>query len=267
MDAQRGKRIDSHVEPWALERVIRVGDSPESPGTAGSTVTIRMLDEGSLFNLSAIVDNEKKAVPAQTDRLARLLEQIPADGAAAAELAAALTDWLDKAPEGTVESGPYERRERAETFPLFTLNELLIVPGFTRRFVLGYDAPDGRPVPGLAAVATARWGTGRYNVNTVPYEVLIALSAQMNAARAASILAERQRQPFETIQQVKDLFPDWPTFMEDVGGLLTVTSDLFRAEILRPTGGGDSALQHPDGPGPSAEDPDGIQILSLEILD
>ena len=95
-------------------------------------------------------------------------------------------------------------------------------------------------MPGLAPYLSPRWGDGKINPNTAPAEILRSLSPQLTEDRVQTILARRQAQPFLSVQEVANLWPGWPTFMDDVGADLQVSSLFFAIELTSTIGKTDS---------------------------
>lgn len=98
------------------------------------------------------------------------------------ELMDCFYDWTDAGDEhrvnGAESDDPYyeERGYKAKNAPLDTVDELLLIKGFTPEILYGGDSPDpkGEPLVGIAGWLTT-WGDGRVNVNTATREVLLTL--------------------------------------------------------------------------------------------
>ncbi|MDD4736136.1 MAG: type II secretion system protein GspK [Kiritimatiellae bacterium] len=98
------------------------------------------------------------------------------------ELIDCFTDWVDEGDEHQLngaesddafyEDAGYE----CKNAPLDTVDELLLIKGFTREVVYGERATEENPAPmtGIARHLTT-WGDGRINVNTASREVLMTL--------------------------------------------------------------------------------------------
>lgn len=90
-------------------------------------------------------------------------------------------DWIDPGDEhrvnGAEKDDPYyeERGYEVKNAPLDTVDELLLIKGFSEAIVYGGTPEDGgEPYTGIANLLTV-WGDGRVNVNTATREVLFTL--------------------------------------------------------------------------------------------
>ncbi len=94
-------------------------------------------------------------------------------------------DWIDEGDDhrrnGAEEDDSYykERGYVPKNAPLDTVDELLLVKGFTPEIVYGGPAPDPKsePLRGIAHLLTT-YGDGKVNVNTASREVLLTLSSK-----------------------------------------------------------------------------------------
>lgn len=91
-------------------------------------------------------------------------------------------DWIDRddntKPNGA-ESDDAFYRERGYTVknaPIDTIDEMLLIKGFTEEILFGGPAPDpdAPPMPGIAQWLTT-WGDGRINANNASFEVLMTI--------------------------------------------------------------------------------------------
>jgi general secretion pathway protein K len=99
------------------------------------------------------------------------------------ELIDCFTDWVDEGDEhqlnGAESDDPFyqDAGYECKNAPLDTVDELLLIKGFTREIVYGTpsDVTDREPVKGIAAWLTT-WGEGKININTASREVLMTLT-------------------------------------------------------------------------------------------
>lgn len=98
------------------------------------------------------------------------------------ELIDCFGDWIDEGDEhklnGAESDDPYyeEREYEVKNAPVDTVDELLLIKGFTEAIVFGGPDPDDpdRVYKGIAGWLTP-WGDGRVNVNTASREVLLTI--------------------------------------------------------------------------------------------
>jgi len=98
------------------------------------------------------------------------------------ELMDCFYDWIDPGDEhrlnGAETDDPYykERDYEVKNANLDTVDELLLIKGFTEEIVFGGPSPDpeGPPLLGIAQWLTT-WGDGKVNLNTASREVLLTL--------------------------------------------------------------------------------------------
>ncbi len=98
------------------------------------------------------------------------------------ELIGALTDWIDEddftSVNGAESDDPFyiERGYKVKNAPLDSIDELLLIKGFTESVVFGGPAEveGDPPYLGIARWLTV-WGDGRVNVNSATAEVLLTL--------------------------------------------------------------------------------------------
>ena len=181
---------DSLDESWAL-------GIPGYPVGEGATVTIAIEDLDGRLDLNRIVDASGENPAPYRERLRRLLDQL---GETEAEtLGDALLDWIDRndaSTPGGAESSYYQGLTppyRAHNAPLDTLDELLLVKGFTPELFAR-----------LAPFVTIHNGGG-LNLNTASPEVLLCWDADMSADVAARLLEGRRAAPFKTLEAARDL--------------------------------------------------------------
>ena len=133
-------KTDTTAEAWCRGSSLSVGTTQ---------VTIQIEDEerrlpiGSLGQAAAGDAGQKKIV----ERLKRLIDVLEIRDPNSATLPERLVDYVDKNTSGAFEQG-------AKNAPLFSLDELLMVNGFTEQLVYGGRTPEGTESPGMARFLT-----------------------------------------------------------------------------------------------------------------
>lgn len=172
---------------------------PAYPVSDDATVTIRIIDEDGRFNLNQIVDAiGENPNPVPRDRLRRLLTNLGCDDPDA--LVEALIDWIDRndaiSARGA-ENGWYQGLQPAmvaKNGPLDTIDELLLVKGFTPEVV--------EKLTPLVTVA----GVTSLNLNTAPEALLTAWDTDVSPEGIALLMQTRQEKPFKSLQDVQSAF-------------------------------------------------------------
>lgn len=124
------------------------------------------------------------------------------------ELIACVGDWIDAddltKPNGAESDDPYyvDLGYRVKNGPIDTIDEMLLIKGFTEAILFGGPAedPEADPMPGIAQWLTT-WGDGRINANTAPFEVLMTVPG-ISEWEAEDILAGRDG--FDGIPDTRD---------------------------------------------------------------
>ena len=166
----RETSIDSLSEAWAQEIVrFPVGDG---------TVSIRIGDEASRFNINTLVTPQGEINDKAVERFGRLLRLVGSKEA----LSETVAEWLRS------------NRERL-SYTFRDASELRLVPE------VGSEAVN--KVEKYVTVYTDRMNERNININTVGREVLLALSPQLNEALVEGIIGHRQATPFQEIGEVK----------------------------------------------------------------
>jgi type II secretory pathway component PulK len=213
-------KADWPGEAWAQP----VTDQPLGDGTYGFTIT----DESARHNLNRLLDGSGAQIPAEQERLRRLLTA-SCPGLDTGLFLEALGDWMDKDLVGNYETGflpPLAVPPR--NLPLLTTKELFLVPTATTELLLGLDGRTGL-LPKVSC-----WAPPVVNVNTASAEVLYAVSAIFSSAVWPQIQAGR---PFRTLSDLDAVLGGPPP--PEVLAALTVRSDLFRIS-MRFTKGSDT---------------------------
>lgn len=194
---------------------------PSYPVSDEATVAITLVDEDGRFNLNKVVDNlGENPNPLMRDRLRRLLTSMEIDDPDA--LSDALIDWIDRnqatSPRGA-ENSWYQGLAQplaSKDAPLDTIDELLLVKGFTPEIVQKLT-----PYVTVAAVS-------RLNLNSAAKELLLIWDSDVAASAIELLLERRQEKPFRTLLEVQEILG-----MENYSALnrnidIAVTSQFYR---------------------------------------
>ena len=140
-------------------------------------------------NARALVDIQPEAGRRNVNKLEdddweELLDQAGVPEEKWPDLIDCFMDWTDPGDEhrlnGAEEDDPYykEKGYAPKNAPLDTVDELLLIKGFTPEIVYGGPPPDPKspPLRGIAHLLTT-FGDGKVNVNTASREVLLTLTA------------------------------------------------------------------------------------------
>lgn len=162
--------IDTLSEAWAQE-IVRF---PVGEGT----VSIRIGDEASRFNINTLVSPQGQINAKAVERFGRLLGSVGNREA----LSGTVAEWL----RGNRKRLSYAFRDASE---------LRLVPGVGSETVSRVEQ--------YVTVHTDRMNERNININTVGREVLLALSPQLNEALVEGIMGHRRASPFQEIGEVK----------------------------------------------------------------
>lgn len=234
---------DSLDENWAL-------GIPSYPVGEGASVNIAIEDLDGRLDLNRIVDASGENPAPYRERLRRLLEQLGATDAEA--LGDALLDWIDRndaSAQAGAESSYYQGLTppyKAHNAPLDTLDELLLVKGFTPELLQQ-----------LTPFVTIHNG-GKLNLNTATAEVIQCWDADMTTAVAERLLEARRTAPFKTLESARDLLG-----VEVFSGFnrnldLNVGSSSFRVTVTAMVNDGTRRTE-------ALIDKSGDHILSLKV--
>ena len=208
-----GNGYDGLDETWA--------QGIENYPVADGTVSIRVEDLGGRLDLNRLVTAQGNIDPLFRDRYLRLLELLEADDPET--LTDSLIDWLDtdsdNEPAGAED---YYYRSQPEPYnckngPLDNLEELNLIKGYNRKLVQSL-------VPHVSA-----YGSAKININTASLEVLQSVAAEMDRSTTELILDARNKQPFTTLIQLKDL-PGMETMYGFIYLYLDLKSSRYRIE-------------------------------------
>ena len=155
-----------------LARGIGVSAVKVAEGEATATVDIQ--PEAGRRNVNKLSDDDWE----------ELLDQAGVPNEQWPDLIDCFMDWTDADDDhrlnGAEEDDAYYKGQgyAPKNAPLDTVDELLLIKGFTPEIVYGGPAPDPKspPLQGIARLLTT-FGDGKVNVNTASREVLLTLSA------------------------------------------------------------------------------------------
>lgn len=168
----RETTIDSLSEAWAQE-IVRF---PVGEGT----VSIRIGDEASRFNINTLVTPQGKINDKAVERFGRLLKVVGSKEA----LSEIVAEWL-KSNRGGL------------SYTFRDASELRLVPEVGSETV--------NKVEKYVTVYTDPMNERNININTAGREVLLALSPQLNESLVEGIMGYRRATPFQEIGEVKNV--------------------------------------------------------------
>lgn len=235
-DTETARMVDDLDEEWPLPRTIEAGEL---------TVTIRIRDESARFHVNRLVNAAGEIDSGIRERYDLLLSKVFLGEAVREDLIEALVDWMDRTPADVgEEEGNFEAD--AKNAPLDTVEEIRMVPGYSREILYGGVDETGEKRTGLIHRLT-RWTDGRVNLNTAPPEVLYSLSTYMTDSKVDAILDYRREHPFENVAEISqvpgidDGYPLGQNALGDLGPKCRVNSSFFRVSL-------ESASGRPDEP-------------------
>jgi general secretion pathway protein K len=189
-DAKLGQ-IDHLKEPWATKL----------PKTSFETGSIRgfILDEQAFFNLNNLSrstisnDNESQA-------LKHFITQTGGNTGAVD----ALVDWIDKDSEVTLPNGAEDNTYIAQALSYKSANQLLTETGNLSR-VLGFT---NEMVAKVSQYCVVLPEITPININTASAEVLSFAFPELTQFQVESIIAQRNKQPFENVGEFTKILSD-----------------------------------------------------------
>lgn len=185
-------------DAWAHEVV----EYPVGEGT----VSIRIEDEASKFNINTLVTPQGKINDKAVERFGRLLGSVGSTEALSGTVAA----WLGS-----------NRADLSYTFR--DASELLLVPGVGSGTV--------ERVEKYVTVYTNPMNERNININTVGGEVLLALSPQLNEALVEGIMSHRRATPFQEIGEVKKVLGINDEILSTFSDVIDVRSSRFSVRV------------------------------------
>lgn len=202
--------VDHLGEPWAvpvaetrLDETVTAGARLDEV-TRPATLSGRMIDAQSMFNLNSLVQSDQPATPAKAT-LRRLLLAIGQPEALVDAMRARVLAGQPRVIEG--------RSVPGAALPLMRIDDLRDVPGVTASTIEAL-----RPFVTVLPIPTP------VNVNTAPAEVLAAVIPDLDLAAARRFVARRERTAFRSLDEAASAMDGQPVL---AAGLLSVGSSHF----------------------------------------
>ncbi|MBW2624400.1 MAG: type II secretion system minor pseudopilin GspK, partial [Deltaproteobacteria bacterium] len=222
--AQDTNDYDSLNDTWAgFERFAVWGSMLFEDGR----FTGKIEDLDRRLNLNALIDKKGLVIKEKSAQVERLLSSLNLDPT----LAEAILDWLDKdsdtrpsgaeAPHYQTLSDPYS----CANGPISALGQLTLIKGMTSEIVYGTE--DRR---GLAGLVTVNSG-GRVNINTAESIVLTSLDEDLTQGLAEEIITLRNVQPFEKLDQLREVSGMSPKLFNRILSSISVKSSYFLVRL------------------------------------
>ncbi len=148
----------------------------------GGMVQGRLLDQGARFNLTALVHPDQALARAAFDQFERLLEMQGLDPVIAAELA----DWMETGSvprPGSVGDSWYAGQQ-----PPYRTGGTALAHASELRWLRSVDGAAWERLQGLVTALPDR--SRRFNINTMPPELLASLFDEVSPAEARRVLAD-----------------------------------------------------------------------------
>lgn len=162
----------------------------------------------------------------------------------------AILDWTDAddipRPDGAESEDYYltlDAPYRAKNAPLDTVDELLLIKGFTNTFLYGgflpaadpESAENGRSIAGIADLLTT-YGSRQVNINAASLRVIMALSLDLDEPLAREIILEREGDPefpdedtsYRNADDFFNRFSDFPDLSNRLKNRITTQSQILR---------------------------------------
>ncbi len=218
---------------------------------AGGTVTLNIIPEPARRNINSLGSNDTEI----EENLERILEVggIPED--MWSELIESFLDWTDKDDEARFDGGEtedhYETLEppyMAKNGPLDTVEELLLIKGFTRTILNGGTLKlnerdeEGIPVSGIGDLLTT-YGSGKVNVNAASSRVLMTLYG-VDELIAGAIIQDREgwvdadgEEEDNYYESAGDLFARIPDLDASLSKNVETDSSIYRVSSVGEFGG------------------------------
>ncbi|MBZ0333409.1 type II secretion system minor pseudopilin GspK [Marinobacter sp. AL4B] len=185
-DKEDGSMVDSPDEFWAMHAAVL-------PLDENGVVEVQIDDLGGRINLNDLIATNGEVDPLTKDRISRLLIALGINGLNVDTL----IDWIDSDDQTVsaygAEDGQYLMADpgfRAANQPFVSVTELRLIEGMTEEIYVALR-------PHVAALPVS--GSG-INVNSATAPVLMSLHSEINEAQAEAIMAKREEERFENLQ-------------------------------------------------------------------
>ncbi len=194
-----GIAYDSLDEPWAYGVPFQELNN--------AVMECSISDEYGKLNLNALFSRQSESGGANPT-LEETLRALFVERGAEVDVTDAILDWLDPdddpRPMGA-ENDYYQSLETPYTCkngPMSSVEELLLVRGMTPELYFGDPALDQLPLSELFTVQGD--DRGRVNLNTAPYELLLAMGEAIGMPGLADIaVQERELSPFVSVEDIQ----------------------------------------------------------------
>lgn len=241
------KLSEDEEDPWfSLAKELSQGGSVSmSDEFAGGVISVEIVPEPALRNVNLLKEEDWE----------RVLEVggVPID--LWPTLIESFMDWTDRdniprqsGAETDDYYGTLEKPYRAKNGPLDTVEELLLVKGFSRAVlsggVLPGDAENENPITirGIGDLLTV-YGDGKVNINAATNEVLMTLP-EIDDIAAGAIIEEREGLLLEeseredtSFESVADLFRRLPEIDPVLKSYIVTSSTIYRITSTADVGG------------------------------
>lgn len=185
-DRENSLMVDSPDEFWAMNAAIL-------PLDENGVAEVQIDDLGGRINLNDLVTTNGQVDTLTKDRLTRLFVALGITGLNVD----ALIDWIDSDDQTVsaygAEDGQYlmaDQPFRTANQPFVSITELRLIEGMTEEIYVALR-------PHVTAVPVSGIGI---NVNSATVPVLMSLHNELNEAQAESIVAQREEERFEDLQ-------------------------------------------------------------------
>ncbi|WP_372965376.1 type II secretion system minor pseudopilin GspK [Marinobacter sp.] len=185
-DQENSLMVDSPDEFWAMHAAIL-------PLDENGVAEVQIDDLGGRINLNDLVAPNGQVDPLTKDRVSRLLIALGINDLHVDTL----IDWIDADDQTAsaygAEDGQYLMAEpgfRAANQPFTSVTELRLIEGMTEEIYAALR-------PHVTALPVSGIGI---NVNSATVPVLMSLHSELNEAQAESIIAKREEERFENLQ-------------------------------------------------------------------
>ncbi|WP_323751057.1 type II secretion system minor pseudopilin GspK [Marinobacter sp.] len=185
-DKEDGSMVDSPDEFWAMHAAVL-------PLDENGVVEVQIDDLGGRINLNDLITASGEVDTLTKDRISRLLVALGITGLNVDTL----IDWIDADDQTAsaygAEDGQYLMAApgfRAANQPFVSITELRLIEGMTEEIYVALR-------PYVSALPVSGIGI---NVNSAAAPVLMSLHGELNEAQAETIIAKREEERFENLQ-------------------------------------------------------------------
>lgn len=226
-DLETAPKVDSLHERWSQAIAVKLN---ETEGGA------RIVDESSKINLSYLIKADGQVDPIIKDMLVRLVRLLEHSD----ETVDRIIDYIDSDQQGDFEVG-------AKNAALFTVDEIVGIEGMKPEVLYGGKV-EGQEKKGIIDFVTV-WpkpeggggGGGnpddsKININTAPFEVIMALSDKMTATVANEVVSYRSQMDgteprhFKSVAEVKNVPGMTDEIYNSIASKLKVASRIYSIE-------------------------------------